>query len=400
MAWTKEKVGRCALLMAVWIRSPAISAAQHSPASDSSATCLADTACESQDTTDHVERAQSDQTDHPTTPEYPSLHLQGFGDFDLASQPKSEGARGFSEGQFVLHMMSELSRRVNFFAELSWIPRADGETGSPPAPTYNPAVERAFIRFDHSDLFKVSIGKFHTPINWWNTEFHHGQWLQTTISRPEMVEFGGKFIPVHFVGILVEGALPAGGWNVNYQAGVGNGRGTVISLPGDTGDASGAPAWVLNVFTKPDRAFGLRLGGSVYLDRILLPTGQEFHEHIVAAHAVWQKGNPEVIAEIASIGHEELGGSLTTSNLAYYVQAAYRLPQFGQLWKPYYRFEHVHIDPTDVVFQAVPNLDGSTFGVRYDISTYVALKGEYRVRQRVNIGPFTNGWFMQTSFTF
>ena len=174
----------------------------------------------------------------------------------------------------------------------------------------------------------------------------------------------------------------------------------MISLPGDTGNASGAPAWVLNVFTKPDRAFGLQLGGSVYIDRILLPTGQEFHEHIVAAHAVWQKGNPEVIAEIASIGHEGICHPLTMSNLAYYFQAAYRLPQFGQLWKPYYRFEHIHIDPTDVVFQAVPNLDGSTFGVRYDISTYVALKGEYRVRQRVNIGPFTNGWFMQTSFTF
>ena len=91
--------------MAVWIRSPAISAAQHSPVSDSSATCLADTACESQDTAGHVERAQSDQTDHPTAPEYPSFHLQGFGDFDVASQAKSEGASGFSEIRWRINVL-------------------------------------------------------------------------------------------------------------------------------------------------------------------------------------------------------------------------------------------------------------------------------------------------------
>ena len=39
--------------------------------------------------------------------------------------------------------------------------------------------------FDKSDRLKVSFGRYHTPINYWNTAFHHGQWLQTTISRPD-----------------------------------------------------------------------------------------------------------------------------------------------------------------------------------------------------------------------
>ena len=95
------------------------------------------------------------------------------------------------------------------------------------------------IRFDQSDQLKVSFGRYHTPINYWNTAFHHGQWLQTTITRPEMIQFGGRFLPVHFVGALVEGAVPAGGWNLNYKAGVGNGRGTVISRGGDAGDNNG-----------------------------------------------------------------------------------------------------------------------------------------------------------------
>ena len=227
-------------------------------------------------------RSQHGQAPHDQPPsgapvtEYPSLRISGFGNIDVAAQQSSEGARGFSEGQFVLHMASALSPRVNFFGELSFSPRADAGTGSPAATGFNAEVERAIIRFDHSDHLKVSFGRYHTPINWWNTAFHHGQWLQTTISRPEMTQFGGRFIPVHFVGALVEGGVPASGWNVNYQVGIGNGRGNVISRGGDAGDNNARPAYVVNVFAKPDRAFGLQVGGSLYVDRVSVPGRPEF----------------------------------------------------------------------------------------------------------------------------
>ncbi len=332
--------------------------------------------------------------------EYPSLHLSGFADVDFSAQRRLEGPRGFSEGQFVLHLASALSPRVNVFGELSFSPRADAGTGTPAAPGFNAEVERAIIRFDHSDQLKVSFGRYHTPVNWWNTAFHHGQWLQTTISRPEMVQFGGRFIPVHFVGALAEGSLPAAGWHLNYQAGVGNGRGNVISRGGDAGDNNARPAWVVNLFSKPDRMFGLQVGGSLYLDRVSLAGRPEYDERIVAAHAVWQHENPEIIAEIAQVRHEQIGASLTASNRAYYVQAAYRLPARARLWKPYFRFEHIAIDAADPVFVGVPNLDGSTFGVRYDISTYAAIKVEARTRRRAANLPRNNGAFLQIAFTF
>jgi hypothetical protein len=216
-----------------------------------------------------------------------------------------------------------------------------------------------------------------------------------------MTQFGGRFIPVHFVGAMVEGAFPASGLNLNYQAGIGNGRGTVISRGGDAGDNNNSPAWVLNLFVKPDRAFGLQMGGSLYLDKITqTAAGPEFRERILAAHAVWQREDPEVIAELAHIHHEQIVGTATGSNLAYYVQTAYRLPMFGSLWKPYYRFEHIDVDATDTVFAGIPNLDGSTIGVRYDIAAYAAIKTEGRFRRRVSGSPLMNGWFFQVSFTF
>jgi hypothetical protein len=199
---------------------------------------------------------------------------------------------------------------------------------------------------------------------------------------------------------LAEGAFTSRGWNLNYQAGVGNGRGSVISRAGDAGDNNARPAWILNVFTKPDRLFGLQLGGSLYVDRISLAGRPEFDERIAAAHVVWQREDPEVIAEVAHIRHSQVGEPLTASSLAYYVQTAYRLPASAALWKPYYRFEHIDIGASDPVFSGTPNLDGSTLGVRYDISTYAAIKSEVRWRRRVSDEPQTNGWFFQVSFTF
>jgi len=368
--------GRYIVLLAVilWLAAPRASAAQPPPGG-------------------HGDQA-------PAAVEYPSFHLSGFADVNFASQKASDGARGFTEGQFVLHLASALSPRVHFFGEISFSPRADAGTGTPAATGYNAEIERAIIRFDRSDQLKVSFGRYHTPVNWWNTAYHHGQWLQTTINRPEMIQFGGRFLPVHFIGALVEGSVPASGLNIGYQGGVGNGRGNVISRGGDAGDNNARPAWLMNVFSKPDRAYGLQVGASLYFDRVSVPARPEFDERIVAAHAVWQHEDPEVIAEIANVHHSQVGGSVTASNLAYYIQTAYRLPIGNRLWKPYYRFEHIDIETTDPVFAGVPSLDGSTVGVRYDVSTYAAIKGEFRARRRVDGQPFTKGWFTQVAFTF
>jgi hypothetical protein len=337
----------------------------------------------------------------PAGDTYPNLKIVGFGDVDYSDTKHPEGPQGFSEGQFVLHMTSALSPRVTFFAELSFTAEPNAGTGTPPAPSYAAAVERMILRFEKNDQLKVSFGRYHTPINYWNTAFHHGQWLQTTIQRPEMIEFGGKFLPVHFVGALVEGAIPASGWNMNYQAGLGNGRGSVISRGGDAGDINGSRAWLVNGFAKPDWAYGLEFGGSYYDDLITIPTSvSNIGEHIVSAHVAWTREDPEFIAEYAGVRHEVGGAAAPTWSHAYYVQGAYRLPQFNRLWKPYYRFEHIDIATGDIAFATVPMLDGSTIGVRYDATQLAALKVEYRTWTR---GPGTArnyGGFFQVCFTF
>jgi hypothetical protein len=349
--------------------------------------------------------------DESAQPVYPSLKISNFSDFDFSAtnlhgSSGGFGAQtllgqhsGFQEGQFALHLSSALSPKVTVFGELSLTARADAGTGSPAAPGFNVEVERLIIRYDLNDLFKVSFGRYHTPINYWNTAFHHGQWLQTTISRPEMTQFGGSFIPVHFVGTLVEGAVPAGGLNLNYNVGLGNGRGAVISRGGDLGDINNNRAWLVNAFIKPNLPYGLQIGGSVYRDELSPTAALPAREWIQSAHIVWQKETPELIAEFANVTHQPIGAAVTSHSQAFYVQTAYRLPWFQKLWKPYYRFEYMHIPVSDVIFRAVPSFSGSTAGVRYDITSFAAFKIEYRDYMRRNL-PSIHGAFMQTSFTF
>src|SRR5262249_37195040 len=117
----------------------------------------------------------------------PSLRLAGFTDLNFAATDQRGSKSGFNEGQFILHLSSALSSRVSYFGEISMTARTDAGLGSPPAPGFNLEVERSIIRFDQSDKLKISFGRYHTPINYWNTQYHHCSWLQTTESRPEMV---------------------------------------------------------------------------------------------------------------------------------------------------------------------------------------------------------------------
>jgi hypothetical protein len=337
-----------------------------------------------------------------TTGDTPNLKIAGFSDFNFSGSDQPGSKSGFNEGQFILHLNSNLSPKVSFMGELSFTARTDAGTGAPAATGFNAEVERSIIRFEHSDYLKVSFGRYHTPINYWNTAFHHGQWLQTTVSRPEMIQFGGRFIPVHFVGSLVEGALGAGGLNFNYNFGVGNGRGSVLSRGGDAGDVNNSRAWLVNFFVKPDRLYGLQVGGSTYRDEVTTG-GRNFGEWITSAHVVWNRETPELIAEYTNVNHENRTTPSPSSNsTAYYIQTGYRLPILERRLKPYYRFEYIHIPKSDTLFQSqsVPNLAGSVAGLRYDLSSFAAVKFEYRNQKRAPELPRVNSGFVQTSFTF
>jgi hypothetical protein len=376
-------------VMAAFAVAPPLVPAREAPAPASA------TQAETQDH-EHAATIQEQAT-------FPSLQIRGFGDVDFSATNQRGIPSGFDLGQFVLHLTSPLSRKVTYFGEVSFTAQPSG---------YNLEVERTIIRYDYNDFFKLSFGKYHTPINYWNTAFHHGLWLQTTISRPEMVQFGGPFLPVHFLGLLGEGEIPSGPVGLNYQVGLGNGRNEKIARAGDSGDVNNNRAWVMNLFARPPRARGLQLGASLYGDEITSGILPRTRELISSAHIVWVHETPEFLAEFANVHHFVPQNGQIFNSQAYYVQVGYRLPWFEKKWKPYYRFEHIRVPMGDPIFCCVattivetavpgfPSLMESTAGIRYDITDFAAFKTEYRSFQRGTNQPWFNGVFLQTAFTF
>src|SRR4029077_14099054 len=86
-------------------------------------------------------------------------------------------------------------------------------------------LERLQVGYTFNDAFTLWLGRFHTPFGYWNTAFHHGQQLQTSILRPQMIDFEdrGGVLPVHTVGLWGTGATRAGDGKVAYDLYVGNG---------------------------------------------------------------------------------------------------------------------------------------------------------------------------------
>src|SRR5438046_636878 len=250
------------------------------------------------------EQTESQATTRQLEARYPSLQIRGFGEVNFSTTDQRGAISGFNLGQLDLHLASALSHKVTYFGELTFNAQSAG---------YTLEVERSIIRYDYNDFFKLSFGRYHTPIGYWNTAFHHGAWLQTTISRPEMIKFGGTFIPVHFLGVLAEGNIPSGGAGLSYNAGVGNGRGFPISRPGDAGDNNNNRAWVANLYSRPAKLYGLQMGVSVYRDKITT-AGGDFREWITAAHLVWTRETPEFLAEFANVNHRAVLTGLTTNS--------------------------------------------------------------------------------------
>jgi hypothetical protein len=306
--------------------------------------------------------------EHEMTSAGPGFRGFLFGDVTYFATERPAVPQGFFIGQLVGHGNATLSNHLSFFGELSVSARES---------QYLFEVERAILRYDFADQFKVSVGRYHTPLSYWNTAYHHGLWLQTSVARPEIIKIGGTFMPVHFVGVLAEGTLSNPVGSLTYAAGLGNGRSTSIGRGGDSGDANAKRATVLTASVRPAVFSGLQVGGSLYNDRVPLAAGG-VDERTTTASVVWDRGAPELIAEYARVRHEPVAGGTVTTSDGYYVHAGMRLP--GSLWrlKPYARIEKEDIATGDLPFAALRDYDAVIGGMRWDFEALAALKAEVR----------------------
>ena len=82
------------------------------------------------------------------------------------------------------------------------------------------------LTYKPSRYFQISFGRFHSMIGYYDLAYHHATWLQTTVDRPFLLAFEdhGGILPVHNVGVSMQGKVPSGSLNLNWGFETGNGR--------------------------------------------------------------------------------------------------------------------------------------------------------------------------------
>lgn len=67
-------------------------------------------------------------------------------------------------------------------------------------------LERLQVGWEPNEHVLIWLGRYHQPSSYWNQRFHHGQYLQTPITRPRIEEWEDTsgLLPQHMVGALLE----------------------------------------------------------------------------------------------------------------------------------------------------------------------------------------------------
>lgn len=301
-----------------------------------------------------------------------------------------EGKTQFSLNEVDTLITSELSDKVQVLSEVIYHFKDDNETALD--------IERIQVRYTLSKYLSLCAGRLYIPVSYWNYNYHHVIWFQSTANRPEMHRFedDGGLLPTHGVGINAVGRLETKAADFDYNVLVSNGR---HSDPGQTqiiSDENRSKAFSFYLMASPNAAPGLSLGGSVYLDRLPNHEGErEIHERILSAYLAYFHGDVEVLAEYNGIRHQQLETGQVFNTNGYYAQLAYHLGR----WRPYYRYDRQDPDEQDPYFGVREDVKRHSVGVRWDILNWNALFGEYSHR---DAGPAqkTHEFTLRTAFTF
>lgn len=341
-----------------------------------------------------------------------ALELNGFGDVDyVVTEEGGVSNNGFFLGQLDFYAVQRISDRSSVLVEY---------VIESPGAGFVIDLERLQVDYELSDRNVVRVGRFHNLLGYWNTAFHHGAHLQTTVGRPFFLEFEDEngIIPVHMVGAWWDSRIDTGAGRFELGLMVGNGvhlmanfsLGEIAELDPDSGgdrDNDKALSWRLAF--SPSAVEGLEIGTSGQagtVNKMDLGGGvlnDEIDQLLLSADLSYRKGGTELLAEYYAWSHDSMADATTyDGSSAYYVQVAQRVGSTT----PYVRYEALDAE-SDPYFDAVGmtslGVDRkktvTVAGFRHDLSPASSLKAEYRAVDDDVDGSYNEG-NVQWSFMF
>jgi hypothetical protein len=355
------------------------------------------------------------------------IQWRGFGeaDYKVLDQRQPEtgtygfvpgSAGNFYTGDFGLFLTAKISEKASALSEMVF------EEGD--AQTYNVDLRRLLLKYDYNDHLKMSFGRYQTNIGYYNWAFLSAAWLQTTADRPLAMEYAadGGILPTQAIGVSVIGTIPSGRLGLNYVAEYGSSDTVRPDINGDGlfNDENNGNHVNAGFFLQPDFVQGLRVGGSIYHDRIsdlvflaagtagigppsisTIPTNEEYPPNyrwgqtIVNGHIIYVTPKIEILNEGFLIRHALIGGTMVYNTPAFYTQFSRK---FGAI-RPFFRYQYLNASPLNLIYDDVGLRYGPSFGARYDVNDFIAFKVQLDHTARRG-EPDLNGLHLQLSFTF
>lgn len=336
--------------------------------------------------------------------------LHGFADVGLSRSGENNpvygrGNKGFNLGSFDLYLTPKFGTNVRSLIELVF---EIDRTGA-----VNTDLERLQIGYAFNDGATAWLGRFHTPYGYWNTAYHHGAQIQTSVLRPRFLDFEDKggILPAHTTGAWATGTFHLGGGKLGYDAYLGNAShidaGGTLDMK-MAGDAKYRTMGGVNAWYSPKALSALRLGvhglrGTVEADAGNAVPGLT-RLNMYGGYGVFLDDDWEALAEYYRFDNTNLtGGTGSHLSSAWYAQLG---RSFGS-FTPYGRIERTSLDQADNYFAQQANgrsYNRSVIGLRYEVDPKSALKVELnRTKKDLGAGVADDGYneaYIQYSIRF
>lgn len=305
--------------------------------------------------------------------------IRGFGDVTYSASSIDEAPSSFALGQYDLFITSRLGGHWSFLGETVFEFVEDQFVAD---------VERLVVEYQLRPGLRVGLGKMHTPIGYWFTQYHHGALLEPTIERPLAFRFEdeGGLLASHSLGLSLSGR-EIGKLGLGYDVVIGNGAAS--SPAGDVDNHKSLTVRALSQITATTE-----VGASIHTDRLPRGTMPDAHgqqpvtltddvdQMVFGAFVAHFGPSLEAQVEALRIRHEDPNG--VTSNDTGYGYVGYRFGDFV----PYALYDHVAFSEFDPVYQDRSHHHLS-LGVRWDVAVASVLKTELRREHGHETGTFS-----------
>lgn len=318
------------------------------------------------------------------------IPIHGFMDVGFSNNSMKDPIaypKGFNVGALSFYLTPHFGDNVKALVEPNFEVTPGGAVATD--------LERLQIGYTFSDTATLWGGRFHTPYGYWNTAFHHGAQIQTSVLRPRFLDFEDKggILPAHMVGLWGTGKARAGRGKFTYDVFVGNGPKIAMTAPAAAPSATNLGILDINQagdnnhqamvgfnlgYEFSGRLDGLRLAvhslrGDVDDDSL---QANKTEVKMVGGSVAYLENNWEVMGEYYRFNDKDKSGTTGTHNSwADYLQIG---RGFNNL-TPYVRFERTVLNQLDNYFNA--QASGQSYarqalGLRYNLNQKAALKFE------------------------